>query len=74
MLSILKYLFTNLGIDLGTANTVVFADTKGFVVNQSSVIAFNNKNDVIAFGNEAKEREWVLRTGSTYVVNIAGNE
>jgi rod shape-determining protein MreB len=55
MLSFLKQIFTNLGIDLGTANTVVYADTKGFVVNQSSVIAFNQKNDVIAFGNEAKE-------------------
>jgi rod shape-determining protein MreB len=55
MLTFLKYIFTNLGIDLGTANTVIFADTKGFVVNQSSVIAFDTKNDVIAFGNEAKE-------------------
>ncbi len=62
MLTFLKHIFTNLGIDLGTANTVVFADTKGFVVNQSSVIAFNNNNDVIAFGNEAKEM--LGKTGS----------
>jgi rod shape-determining protein MreB and related proteins len=55
MLSFIKHIFTNLGIDLGTANTVVFTDTKGFVVNQSSVIAYNSSNDVIAFGNEAKE-------------------
>jgi len=55
MLTFIKHIFTNLGIDLGTANTVVFTDTKGFVVNQSSVIAYNTNNDVIAFGNEAKE-------------------
>ncbi len=55
MLTFFKNIFTNLGIDLGTANTVVFADTKGFVINQSSVIAYNNKNEVIAFGNEAKD-------------------
>jgi rod shape-determining protein MreB len=55
MLTFIKHIFTNLGIDLGTANTVVFTDTRGFVVNQSSVIAFNTNNDVIAFGNEAKE-------------------
>jgi rod shape-determining protein MreB len=55
MFTFIKHIFTNLGIDLGTANTVVFTDTKGFVVNQSSVIAYNTNNDVIAFGNEAKE-------------------
>jgi len=55
MFSIFKNIFTNLGIDLGTANTVVFTDTQGFVVNQSSVIAFNQEDEVIAYGNDAKE-------------------
>jgi rod shape-determining protein MreB len=55
MFDLFKYLFTNLGIDLGTANTVVFADRVGYVVNQPSVIAFNNNSDVIAFGGEAKD-------------------
>jgi rod shape-determining protein MreB len=55
MYGILKHLFTNLGIDLGTANTLVFADNKGYIVNQPSVIAFNNKSDVIAFGSDAKD-------------------
>jgi len=50
-----KYIFTNLGIDLGTANTVVFAERKGYVVNEPSVIAFNKAHDVLAFGAEAKE-------------------
>jgi len=55
MYNLLKYVFTNLGIDLGTANTVVFAERKGYIVNQPSVIAFNKNYDVIAFGLEAKD-------------------
>jgi len=55
MFSIFKNIFTNLGIDLGTANTVIFTDTLGFVVNQSSVIAYNQEDEVIAYGNDAKE-------------------
>lgn len=55
MFNLLKYVFTNLGIDLGTANTVVFAERKGYIVNQPSVIAFNNHYDVIAYGLEAKD-------------------
>jgi rod shape-determining protein MreB len=55
MSGIFRYLFTDLGIDLGTANTVVFADRKGYIVNQPSVIAFNKNSSVVAFGLEAKE-------------------
>jgi len=55
MYTLFRHIFTNLGIDLGTANTVVYADGKGYIVNQPSVIAFNNQHHVIAFGNEAKE-------------------
>jgi rod shape-determining protein MreB len=55
MYNIFRYIFTNLGIDLGTANTIVFADGKGYVVNQPSVIAFSKNSDVIAYGVEAKE-------------------
>ena len=55
MYNLLKYVYTNLGIDLGTANTVVFAERKGYIVNQPSVIAFNKKYEVIAYGLEAKD-------------------
>lgn len=55
MFQLFKYIFTNLGIDLGTANTVVFADRKGYIVNQPSVIAFNQKYEVVAYGSEAKD-------------------
>ncbi len=46
----------DLGIDLGTANTLVFVKNKGIVVNEPSVVAFDNfKREVLAVGNEAKE-------------------
>jgi len=32
------------------------------------------KNPTISYGNEAKQREWTIRTGSDYFVNLAGND
>jgi rod shape-determining protein MreB len=50
-------LFTSdLAIDLGTANTLVFAKGKGIVVNEPSIVAINKTNgEVEAVGKEAKE-------------------
>ncbi|GAB4252045.1 MAG: rod shape-determining protein [Acidobacteriota bacterium] len=50
-------LFSNdLAIDLGTANTVVFARGRGIVVNEPSIVAINKlTNKVEAVGHEAKE-------------------
>ena len=50
-------LFSNdLAIDLGTANTLVFAAGKGIIVNEPSIIAVNTQtNEVEAVGKEAKE-------------------
>ncbi len=46
----------DLGIDLGTANTLVFMRNKGIVVNEPSVVAVNtNNNEILAVGDEAKE-------------------
>lgn len=49
-------LFLNkIGIDLGTANTLVFVPGKGVVVNEPSVVAVSvEENTVLAVGNEAK--------------------
>lgn len=45
-----------IGIDLGTANTLVFVPKKGIVMNEPSVVAVTmDDNRVIAVGNEAKE-------------------
>ncbi|MHB1711691.1 MAG: rod shape-determining protein MreB [Acidimicrobiales bacterium] len=44
----------DLAIDLGTANTLVYAKGKGIVLNQPTVIALNTKTrDVLAVGDEA---------------------
>ena len=45
-----------LGIDLGTANTLVFVPKKGVVINEPSVVAVSrDDNRILAVGNEAKE-------------------
>lgn len=45
-----------IGIDLGTANTLVFVPGKGVVVNEPSVVAISIlDNTVLAVGNDAKE-------------------
>ncbi len=44
----------DLAIDLGTANTLVYARNKGIVLNEPTVIALNEKTqDVLAMGHEA---------------------
>ncbi len=44
----------DIGIDLGTANVVITMGSKGIVLNEPSIVAFNKKlNKVIAVGNEA---------------------
>lgn len=49
-------LTTKLGIDLGTANTLVYVPGKGIVLNEPSVVAVNQlDNRVVAVGSEAKE-------------------
>jgi rod shape-determining protein MreB and related proteins len=45
-----------LGIDLGTANTLVFVPGKGVVLNEPSVVAISEIDKrILAVGNEAKE-------------------
>ena len=45
-----------IGIDLGTANTIVFVPGKGFIINEPTVVALSTiDNKVMAVGKEAKE-------------------
>lgn len=45
-----------IGIDLGTANTLVFVHGKGIVLNEPSVVAVSEEdNKILAIGLEAKE-------------------
>ncbi len=49
------FFITKLGIDLGTANTLVFVPGKGIVLNEPSVVAVSElDNRVVAVGMEAK--------------------
>lgn len=49
-------LLRKIGIDLGTANTLVFIPKKGIVVNEPSVVAITmDDNRVLAVGKEAKQ-------------------
>ena len=44
----------DMGIDLGTANTLVYMGEKGIIVNEPSVVAINTQTrEVLAVGNEA---------------------
>ena len=60
MKNILEQLYNkfsnDIGIDLGTANTLVHVKGHGVVINEPSVVALNTKtNRVVAVGNEARE-------------------
>ena len=47
---------TDVAIDLGTANTCVFARGRGIVLNEPSIVAFNTaKGSIEAVGTEAHE-------------------
>ena len=46
----------DLGIDLGTANTLVYTPDRGIIINEPSVVAVNTRTDeVLAVGDEAKK-------------------
>lgn len=49
------FLQKGLGIDLGTANTLVFVKGEGIILNEPSVVALNSDTrEVVAVGDEAK--------------------
>jgi rod shape-determining protein MreB len=46
----------DIGVDLGTANTLVYVRGKGIVINEPSVVAINQKSkQILAIGNEARK-------------------
>src|ERR1700745_2182309 len=56
MRSVFSLFSSDLAIDLGTANTLVFSHGKGIVVNEPSIVAINKATgEVVAVGREAKE-------------------
>ncbi len=52
----MKLFSRDIGIDLGTANTLVHIRGKGIVIKEPSVVAINNNtNKVLSVGNDAKQ-------------------
>lgn len=52
---ILDSVSTDIGIDLGTANTLVYVRGKGIVLNEPTIVALNKKTgQLVAVGNDAK--------------------
>ena len=60
----------DIGIDLGTANTLVHMSGKGIIIREPSVVAINkNTNEVLAVGDAAKRM--IGRTpGSVVAIQI----
>jgi rod shape-determining protein MreB len=57
-MGIFNFLSTDIAIDLGTANTLIYIKGKGIVLNEPSIVAFErNTKKIIALGNKAKEMQ-----------------
>jgi rod shape-determining protein MreB len=55
-LGILNFLSNDIGIDLGTANTLIYVKNRGIVVNEPSIVAIEeNSGKVLAVGHQARE-------------------
>jgi rod shape-determining protein MreB len=51
-----KRISKNVGIDLGTSNTLIYLQERGVVANESSVVAVNLRTDqIVAVGEEARK-------------------
>ena len=44
-----------IGIDLGTANVLVYVKGRGVVIQEPSVVAVSDDNHIVAVGEEARE-------------------
>ena len=61
-------LSNEIGIDLGTANTLVYVSGRGVVINEPSVVAVNQKTgQVVAVGEQAKAAAFLLSDDSSYI-------
>jgi len=54
--NLFKKFSRDVGIDLGTSNTLIYVKDRGIVVSESSIVAINNRNDqILAVGEEAQK-------------------
>lgn len=52
----LNYFAKNIGIDLGTTNSLIYLEGRGIVINEPTVAAINNRtSQILAVGEEAKK-------------------
>ncbi|TAL49100.1 rod shape-determining protein [Patescibacteria group bacterium] len=66
--NIRRLLAHDIGIDLGTANTLVYLRGRGIVINEPSVVAINQKTGrVVAIGNGAKQ---MLGRTPTHIIAV----
>src|SRR4030067_2686630 len=57
-MGLFDFFSTDLAIDLGTANTLIYVKGKGIVLNEPSIVAFDkNTKKIIALGTKAKEMQ-----------------
>lgn len=55
-MGLFNYFVKDIGIDLGTANSLVYIKERGIVINEPSIAATNNKTgQILAIGDEAKK-------------------
>lgn len=55
-MALFEHFFKEVGIDLGTANSLIYLKRRGIIVNEPSVVALNTKtNQILAVGEEAKK-------------------
>ncbi|MEX2604572.1 MAG: rod shape-determining protein [Gracilimonas sp.] len=50
----LDFLYTDIAIDLGTANTLIYSRGEGIVLNEPSIVALNMQNVPVATGHQAR--------------------
>jgi rod shape-determining protein MreB len=56
MKGLFKNFYKSAGVDLGTANLLIYVRGEGIVINQPTLVAFNNRtNQILAIGDEAKK-------------------
>tara|TARA_R110002124_G_scaffold277621_4_gene449167 strand:+ start:6005 stop:7069 length:1065 start_codon:yes stop_codon:yes gene_type:complete len=51
---LLDFLYTDIAIDLGTANTLIYARGQGIVLDEPSIVALNQNNIPVTTGHEAR--------------------
>ena len=51
---LLDFLYTDIAIDLGTANTLIYARGEGIVLDEPSIVALNQNNIPVTTGHEAR--------------------